>query len=1119
MIGNKLTVGQGWTQEQATWQGERMIRPSRGVRRVVGGVAPTLLGSLLLVSSAWADDLTEYAEACNQLTGTEIPDFVCSEGVLVPTTNLMLPGATTPVSNPGPQHYQSTADILWEAYGGRLPTQVDVMMDAESGYIGDPNRGSGGQPPSAQDLIPTCDYPNRLNGECDPGTYFHVLHRNEREGTYIFALCRPKGNQAGGFNDIGIIQTNLTNGATCFFSSTLSQSGAPGDVKAPIRGLDRNTGGWGHWMTPTQVAAQDCHGCHDNGPIIRSPFLTQLPDGRHSLSFPAAKNFNIQGTPYRFVGADFATWSTHEVDVGQGGCASCHRMGANNGSDSDYRHGGASLNYSMWSTTYLIQPPGFPVSLITMDYELARNPSMGAWMPPASAPVTFPPHMWDTALAYRDCAESWRSGGAIPMPSWCHVNQYSWSNSDCDPRTPGSCMACSGGPASNCFDMPAPSDNYADMLDGMFGAGDPTPQEYRDGFANFASGFSYEELYEDLVQPRAAAQRAGIVVDGVLDATAWAASPIKTLVSTVEGVPVSSTDSSAGWRITWDSRNLYFFANVVDDVRLTDNGPSEFHKDDSVELYIDGRDRRNPTYGSGQEFQVLFRCAEGAPIPGSPGRLPATIATALGANSAPLQLGQLTAACIDHEDDAGYDIEASIPWAALNVPSGNRMAVEVHVNDDDETGDAGRETQQAWHATTATAWQDPRQMTAVELADEIQKTTQPVVVGSFNGNAVWSAATAHSIDNKPLGADSSVDTATWKATFDHQKLYVLVSVNDNIPRSPNSSAAHNDDSVEIYLDADHTKNWASYGPLDAQVVVRNSAGCGGVEFGANGLQNGTGFSRCVSQRANGYDVELSIPWSAVGGFPGTGARIGFDVHVNDDDTPGSDRDYKRSWFAKDDQSWTEPATFGSVRLMGVANTVTAIAQLPSGGFVLDGVNTAGEWDSYTQRGIDNLVTGTAGSGAKWRAAWAQDYLYVFVTVPDASIKTGSAQWWNDDSIELFFDGDRSRSTSMDHINDRQMVFRVWDTDTAQAGPNSQPFSNVVVRWANLVGTAGYSAEILIPWREVSVFGEVGSGFGFDVQVNDDDTGGNRGGKRAWKATSDNTWQNASLMASVGLTVP
>ncbi len=188
----------------------------------------------------------------------------------------------------------------------------------------------------------------------------------------------------------------------------------------------------------------------------------------------------------------------------------------------------------------------------------------------------------------------------------------------------------------------------------------PTPQEYVNGFANLSAGISQTDLLRDQTQPRVPAQPGGIAVDGLLDETAWASNPIKTLIQTVEGTAPSIADSSAGWRATWDSRNLYFFVRVLDDVRRSDNGAGEYYKDDSVEIYIDGRDRRNPTYGSGQEFQLVFRCAEGG-----------VLAKELGANSAALTLAQVTASCSDHQADEGYDVEVSIPWTTMNVPPGS----------------------------------------------------------------------------------------------------------------------------------------------------------------------------------------------------------------------------------------------------------------------------------------------------------------------------------------------------------------------------------------------------------------------------------------------------------------
>jgi hypothetical protein len=160
-----------------------------------------------------------------------------------------------------------------------------------------------------------CDRPNRLNYECDPGSHFTVLARTD--SAYVVGHCRKKSLGEGRYGDIAVIQYSRTNGATCFYQAL---GDLDGHVKAPSKGLSAWT-----WKSPSGTASDHCAGCHDNGPFIRSPYLTQVT-GVNAL--PGAGDFAFnRNEPYAFVGADFASWKTYKVEIDGNICNSCHRLG------------------------------------------------------------------------------------------------------------------------------------------------------------------------------------------------------------------------------------------------------------------------------------------------------------------------------------------------------------------------------------------------------------------------------------------------------------------------------------------------------------------------------------------------------------------------------------------------------------------------------------------------------------------------------------------------------------------------------------------------------------------------------------------------------------------------
>jgi hypothetical protein len=113
-----------------------------------------------------------------------------------------------------------------------------------------------------------CDRPNVLNHECDPGSRFQVLAQTD--DAIVVAHCRKQDLADGFYGDIAVIQYNQVNGATCFYQAL---GNLPAEVSAPI---DAN--GTFPWLTPAQTAGINCVKCHDNGSLVRTPYLAQLRD-------------------------------------------------------------------------------------------------------------------------------------------------------------------------------------------------------------------------------------------------------------------------------------------------------------------------------------------------------------------------------------------------------------------------------------------------------------------------------------------------------------------------------------------------------------------------------------------------------------------------------------------------------------------------------------------------------------------------------------------------------------------------------------------------------------------------------------------------------------------------
>jgi hypothetical protein len=179
------------------------------------------------------------------------------------------------------------------------------------------------------------------------------------------------------------------------------------------------------------------------------------------------------------------------------------------------------------------------------------------------------------------------------------------------------------------------------------------------------------------------------------------------------------------------------------------------------------------------------------------------------------------------------------------------------------------------------------------------------------------------------------------------------------------------------------------------------------------------------------------------------------------------------------------------------------------------------WFFSTEQTIGTSQVGTAPSSpadcsGTWRALWNWEALFVLVEVNDDTLTNdsgGGDNKWNDDSVEVYVDGDNSKRSSVDE-NDHQYTCR-WNNEVLEqpsAIHHGAP-SLVGVEYAVATTDEGYLLEIKLPW--MSIMGEPatpGQLIGFDVWINDDDDGGNRDSQVSWYSTDGNGWQDPSVWA-------
>ncbi|HEX6428122.1 MAG TPA: sugar-binding protein [Niastella sp.] len=176
------------------------------------------------------------------------------------------------------------------------------------------------------------------------------------------------------------------------------------------------------------------------------------------------------------------------------------------------------------------------------------------------------------------------------------------------------------------------------------------------------------------------------------------------------------------------------------------------------------------------------------------------------------------------------------------------------------------------------------------------------------------------------------------------------------------------------------------------------------------------------------------------------------------------------------------------------------------------------WAPAPATNINQVVFGTrpADYNGKWRALYDNNYLYLLVEVSDATrINDSGASWWEDDVVEIFIDGNNSKGTSYDGVNDFQFGFR-WNDNTVHTGGNSVT-NTTGINFKMYATGSGYTTEIAIPWTTIGAAPAIGKAIGIDVQVDDDDNGGTRDAQTTSFATNTTAFQNPSVFGTVYMT--
>ncbi|MBK8805700.1 MAG: Ig-like domain-containing protein [Bacteroidales bacterium] len=207
---------------------------------------------------------------------------------------------------------------------------------------------------------------------------------------------------------------------------------------------------------------------------------------------------------------------------------------------------------------------------------------------------------------------------------------------------------------------------------------------------------------------------------------------------------------------------------------------------------------------------------------------------------------------------------------------------------------------------------------------------------------------------------------------------------------------------------------------------------------------------------------------------------------------------------------------------GSRTDVIVVSESPFVPFTYNSITVDGVKDSDydANNSISNYVvnpTNATDLSATWSAVWDNAKLYVFIEVADDNLSNDGGNWWENDGIEIFIDGNNSKKTAYDKVNDFQWGF-LWNGTAVQTGGSNPTGSTAGIVYTTKKSALGYICEVSIPWTTIGVTPQDGHLLGIEIGVNDDDLGGGRDSKIMWNGTNDNAWQNPSLFGEVLLKV-
>lgn len=223
----------------------------------------------------------------------------------------------------------------------------------------------------------------------------------------------------------------------------------------------------------------------------------------------------------------------------------------------------------------------------------------------------------------------------------------------------------------------------------------------------------------------------------------------------------------------------------------------------------------------------------------------------------------------------------------------------------------------------------------------------PVLDGKIDD--LWKDAVVFDVDTRNftyVSGNRTTVSATARLMWDSEYLYVLAEVKDPVISYTNQQFAYFRDSVEIVMDERNEKDG---------LYIPHNVTCGQWRVGAK-EDDLSGYGDAYTKASNkfvgkttlsdkGYIVEMAVPFTEL--IPALGAKIGFEMQVNDDNGSGS-RTGIVCWNSASGESWQYTDVLGTVTLLEDKSQMELYAGKEAGEGVNADVSTENGQKDYSR---------------------------------------------------------------------------------------------------------------------------------------------------------------------------